>query len=134
MSNAASSAAARVAETDRQHISPSPTPSKNVTASGNPELSQAVRDQWNIPNEENTKPKANLQDVQNIGQSLKEQGVTTSEGLQPESKAQMENRFDNNNGTSSSVTQAKPVSETDKVTQLARQSIQKESQSQGWER
>lgn len=135
--NAAYAAALRrVSQTDTQHTSPSPTPSKNINASASPELSQAVREQWNVPQEETSKPKASLQDVKNIGQSLKSQGVTTSEVSQGNSRGQIENSFDRSEGTGSTSTQGKPLSETDKVTAQAKQSVQKESESQplGWER
>ena len=136
--NAAYAAALRrVSETETQHISPSATPSqKNITPSGDPQLSQSVREQWNVPQEETSKPKASLQDVENIGQSLKRQGVTTSEVSQANSKGQIENSFDRSEGTVSTYAQGKPLSETDKVTAQARQSVQKESESQSvtWQR
>lgn len=137
MANSAAEAALRASEANTQQISPSSTPSRtNITSSGEPQLSEAVREQWNVPQEETAKPKANLQDVKTIGDSLKSQGVTTNEVSQGNSKAQIENSFDNAQGSGSTYTQGKSLSETDKITAQARQSVQKESESQslGWER
>lgn len=128
-------AALRASETHSPHVSPSATPLKKESHSWenpNGNLSEPVRGQLNAP-EAQVQPssKATLQDVQNVGQSLKNQGVTSSEVSQANSKAQLENSFDSSRGTGFTSNQAsKPLSETERVTAQARQSVQKESESQ----
>lgn len=130
----------RLALRSSETVTPSATPSqKDVKAweNKNGNLSEAVREQWNVPQEETTKAKASLQDVQSIGQSFQTQGVTTNEVSQANSKARIENSFDSPQRTGSTVNQAKSLSETDKVTAQAKQSVQKDnskSQSVDWER
>jgi hypothetical protein len=133
----------RASQTDTQQVSPSAAPlKKDSTSWENPNgnLSEPVREQLNAPSEQaHPSSKATLQDAQNIGQSLKNQGVTSSEVSQANSKAQLENSFDSSRGTGFTSSQAsKPLSETQRVTAQARQSVQKDSHSQSqsieWER
>lgn len=135
-------AALRASETHSPQVSPSTTPLKkdfNSWENLNGNLSEPVREQLNAP-EAGVQPssKTTLQDVQNIGQSLKNQGVTSSEVSEANSKAQIENSFDSSRGTGFTSNQAsKPLSETERVTAQARQSVQKDhstSQSVDWER
>lgn len=136
-------AALRASETHSPQVSPSTTPLKkdsNSWENPNGNLSEPVREQLNAP-EAGVQPssKATLQDVQNIGQSLQSQGVTSNEVSQANSKAQIENSFDSSRGTGFTSNQAsKPLSETERVTAQARQSVQKDSNSQSqsieWER
>lgn len=96
-----------------------------------------MREQWNVPQDETAKPKASLEDVKAIEQSLRKQGVISNEVSEANSKARIENSFDSHQRTGSTVNQAKPLSETDKVTAQARQSVQKDnskSPSVDWER
>lgn len=135
--------ALRASETHSPQVSPSATPLKkdsNSWENPNGNLSEPVREQLNAP-EAGAQPssKTTLQDVQNVGQSLKNQGVTSSEVSQANSKAQIENSFDSSKGTGFTSNQAgKPLSETERVTAQARQSVQKDSNSQSqsieWER
>lgn len=135
-------AALRASETHSPHVSPSTTPLKKDSDSWenpNGNLSEPVREQLNPP-EAGAQPssKATLQDVQNVGQSLQSQGVTSNEVSEANSKVQMENSFDTSKGTGSTYSQGKLLSETDKVTAQARQTVQKDSNSQSqsieWER
>ena len=121
-------------------VTPSATPSqKEIKAweNKNGNLSEAVREQWNVPQDETAKPKASLEDVKAIEQSLRKQGVTSNEVSEANSRAQVENSFDTSKGTGSTYSQAKSLSETDKVTAHARQSVQKDnskSPSVDWEK
>lgn len=135
-------AALRASETHSPHVSPSATPLKKDFHSWenpNGNLSELVREQLNAP-EAGAQPssKATLQNVQNIGQSLKSQGVTSNEVSEANSRAQIENSFDTSKGTGSTYSQGKPLSETNKLTAQARQTVQKDSHSQSqsieWER
>ena len=136
-------AALRASETHSPHVSPSATPLKKDSNSWenlNGNLSEPVREQLNAP-DAGAQPssKATLQDVQNIGQSLQSQGVTSNEVSEANSKVQIENSFDSSRGTGSTYSQAsEPLSETERVTAQARQSVQKDSNSQSqsieWER
>ncbi|WP_375493342.1 hypothetical protein [uncultured Nostoc sp.] len=122
--------ARRASENTSPQISPDSTPKRNVTPNSNQPNIPAFEDRHGLPKQEQqTTPKSNLQDVKNIGQSLQEQGVKSDNPPQSEqNKSDIEKGFDKNSGASNPK-QEQAVSETDKITQQAKQSLGQESQS-----
>lgn len=132
--------AERSSKMGNQQIRPDSTPSGKTGSWDNPngKLSEPVRERLGIqPEPEQGKPKASLEDVKNIGQSLKAQNVTTNADLTQESKAKLENSFDKNTQKSSTNSQEKPLSQTETIRQQAKQDIKNQPgslKSQQWER
>ncbi|MBW4597540.1 MAG: hypothetical protein KME46_32745 [Brasilonema angustatum HA4187-MV1] len=125
----------RASQSQSPQVSPEATPSKNVTPSGSGKLSEQVGDQLKAPQEERpTTSKATLQDVKDIGQSLKNQGVTTNEVLSPESKAKIENSFDNSAQNSSTMKATERAKMEAKETAQNNQNTKSQSHATGWER
>lgn len=124
--------ARRASENPSPQISPESTPKRNVTPNSNQPNIPAFEDRHGLPKQEQqATPKSNLQDAKNIGQSLQEQGVKSDNPPQnQQNKNQVEKGFDKNL-EASNPKQEKALSETDKITQQAKQqqSLQQESQS-----
>lgn len=124
--------ARRASENTSPQISPDSTPKRNLTSNSSQPNIPAFEDRHGLPKQEQqTAPKSNLQNVKNIGQSLQEQGIKSDNSPQGEqSKSDIEKGFDKNLQPSNPK-QEKVLSETDKITQQAKQqqAAQQESQS-----
>lgn len=117
---------------EAQQVSPSASPNRSVAPNADQaKLSEAVKEQWNLPQEQSQTTRASLQDVQAVGQTLKTNGVTMNASQDTAAKTTIENSFEKRVDNPSQSCQP---STTERIVQQARQAQQpqKETQSMQW--
>ena len=109
-------------------VSPSASPNRSVTPNADQaKLSEAVKEQWNLPEVQSQTTRASLQDVQALGQTLKTNGVTMNASPDTAAKTTIERSFEKRVDNPSQSCQP---STTERIVQQARQAQRQPQQEQ----